>query len=493
MEYAAIIALVAALAAALFMVGLPRIVSDEIEGAVDDGLEASEPVPSEGAGAEKGDPEEPTNVDPAPYVPQEGQETPRPAVWADDDDFVVQQTWSVGEFWEWGTGGRPAFEFEDHGDYNWDCGWVLHYFCRAGGGLAQGADETLEDGRTALCHFHLCSSDDFDETWSNTRDSWNSLWEDPIGGLGDMWDGLWEAPNRNNENLSDSDAFVKDLGYWLTQIPGAPLKPFRFFGDGGSSSDRDGDGARDRNELDCSNSFISGTLVLLTDGTAKPIEQVTVGDSVLAHDPTTGTQGEREVTHVFSSGGEKTLVDVEIDDGSEGKASVTATENHPFWVSGQGWTDAIDLEQGSWLRSSSGVWVQVSAIDVQPTSHQQVHNLTVQDLHTYHVLAGDSPVLVHNSEGCDWSSHQENAGDLSDQYTEGQSTRDPASQWYHEELSNDELLDSINNAAEGEGIAVSPGGTIVGGHHRWDELQTRINDGRIDPDTPIRIDVYGED
>jgi hypothetical protein len=42
-----------------------------------------------------------------------------------------------------------------------------------------------------------------------------------------------------------------------------------------------------------------------------------------------------------------------------------------------------------------------------------------------------------------------------------------------------------------DGIAVSRDGTILGGHHRWDELLTRINDGRIDPETPIRIDVYG--
>ena len=108
------------------------------------------------------------------------------------------------------------------------------------------------------------------------------------------------------------------------------------------------------------------------------------------------------------------------------------------------------------------------------------------------MLAGDTPVLVHNSGGCGWATRQETAGDVGQKYTPGQSTRDPASQWYHEELSDQELLDSINKAAEGDGIAVSRGGTILGGHHRWDELQRRIQDGRIDSDTPIRIDVLGE-
>jgi hypothetical protein len=31
------------------------------------------------------------------------------------------------------------------------------------------------------------------------------------------------------------------------------------------------------------------------------------------------------------------------------------------------------------------------------TEHATVHNLTVADLHTYYVLAGEAPVLVHNS------------------------------------------------------------------------------------------------
>lgn len=61
---------------------------------------------------------------------------------------------------------------------------------------------------------------------------------------------------------------------------------------------------------------------------------------------------------------------------------------------------------------------------------------------TYYVLAGNTPVLVHNCPsgvgggGGRWTTHSENAGDLSKKYTQRQSTRDPASQWYHEELSN---------------------------------------------------------
>ncbi|WP_427153399.1 hypothetical protein [Streptomyces sp. TRM70308] len=128
-----------------------------------------------------------------------------------------------------------------------------------------------------------------------------------------------------------------------------------------------------------------------------------------------------------------------------------------------------------------------------------VHDLTVADLHTYYAPAGETAVLVHNSNGRNCgpggsgiSARHENAGDIGN-YTDGQSTRDPASQWYHEMLSDDELLDSINKAGEGDGLLVSRDGMIIGGHHRKDELRTRIRNGCIDPNTRIRIDVYDGD
>lgn len=73
------------------------------------------------------------------------------------------------------------------------------------------------------------------------------------------------------------------------------------------------------------------------------------------------------------------------------------------------------------------------------------------------MLAGETPVLVHNC------GETIRAGDLEGRFTPGQSTRDPASQWYHEMLDNDELVGSINKAKPGEGILVSPEQRILGG------------------------------
>lgn len=138
----------------------------------------------------------------------------------------------------------------------------------------------------------------------------------------------------------------------------------------------------------------------MADGSTKPIKDVKIGDKVVATDPETGTTETETVTAEIKGTGAKHLVKVTIDtDGDEGAktASVTATDGHPFWVPElREWIDATDLRQGEWLRTSVGTLVQITA--VQRWTHQStVHNLTVSDLHTYYVLAGETPVLVHNS------------------------------------------------------------------------------------------------
>lgn len=244
--------------------------------------------------------------------------------------------------------------------------------------------------------------------------------------------------------------------------------------------------------------FLAGTDVLMADGTTKDIEDVQVGDKVMAADPGTDESGPKEVTRLIRTEDDKRFNELSLAT-ENGIEQLTATYEHPFWSpSEDDWVEAGALTPGMTLRTDDGRTVIVTA-NRPYTQHTRTYNLTVDDLHTYYVLAGATPVLVHNSNGRNCgpggsgiSARHENAGDIGN-YTDGQSTRDPASQWYHEMLSDDELLDSINKAGEGDGILVSRDGTILGGHHRKDELQTRIRNGRIDPNTRIRIDVYDGD
>ncbi|MEH1097865.1 polymorphic toxin-type HINT domain-containing protein [Micromonospora sp. CPCC 205561] len=151
--------------------------------------------------------------------------------------------------------------------------------------------------------------------------------------------------------------------------------------------------------IDCKNSFVPGTLVVMADGSRKPIEDVRTGDVVLVTDPVTGKTTAKPVVATIIGQGTKHLVEVTIDpDGDEGDAteSVVATDNHPFWVPGlDEWVDAADLRAGQWLRTSAGTHVQISATR-QWTEPAQVHNLTIDDIHTYFVVAGYTSVLVHN-------------------------------------------------------------------------------------------------
>ncbi|MFD3483499.1 RHS repeat-associated core domain-containing protein [Streptomyces sp. NPDC058665] len=142
------------------------------------------------------------------------------------------------------------------------------------------------------------------------------------------------------------------------------------------------------------NSFTANTPVLLADGTRKPIKDIQIGDEVLAMDPETGESGPRPVTALIKGTGDKQLVDITLDTGKT--STLTATEGHPFWVPALGrWIEADELTTGQWLQTSTGTWTQITAVTHRTTS-TTVYNLTVDDIHTYYVLAGATPVLVHN-------------------------------------------------------------------------------------------------
>ncbi|WP_149824173.1 RHS repeat-associated core domain-containing protein [Streptomyces tailanensis] len=150
------------------------------------------------------------------------------------------------------------------------------------------------------------------------------------------------------------------------------------------------------------NSFTPGTQVLMADGTTKPIEDIEIGDKVAASDVETDDAQSRTVTRTIEGDGTKHLVTLTVDtDGKSGgkTSTITATDGHRFWLPDLGrWVDADDLKRGQWLSSGGGSWVQITAVKARK-AQATVHNLTVEGLHTYLVLAGETPVLVHNCGG----------------------------------------------------------------------------------------------
>ncbi|MGC4895273.1 polymorphic toxin-type HINT domain-containing protein [Micromonospora sp. DT31] len=149
------------------------------------------------------------------------------------------------------------------------------------------------------------------------------------------------------------------------------------------------------------NSFTPGTAVLMADGSLKPIEEVALDDVVHAVDPETGEAGARPVTDVISGDGEKRLIDIGVDTDGDGRAddTLTATDGHPFWVDGRkDWVAAQRLRAGDHLLTPDGARVTVVAI-VAYGAVATVHNLTVDGIHTFFVIADTTPVLVHNCGG----------------------------------------------------------------------------------------------
>ncbi|MGW7361968.1 polymorphic toxin-type HINT domain-containing protein [Streptomyces sp. NPDC054841] len=146
------------------------------------------------------------------------------------------------------------------------------------------------------------------------------------------------------------------------------------------------------------NSFVAGTEVLLADGSSKPIEDVETGDKVLATDPETGRTEAETVAATILTKDDKNYVALTIAT-ENGAATITATEHHPFWSESEGaWLDAGDLRPGMTLRTDDGATVSLSATRTY-SADQNTYNLTVSDVHTYYVLAGNTPVLVHNACG----------------------------------------------------------------------------------------------
>ncbi|MER7109302.1 Hint domain-containing protein, partial [Streptomyces sp. NPDC000229] len=140
------------------------------------------------------------------------------------------------------------------------------------------------------------------------------------------------------------------------------------------------------------NSFPGTTRVLMADGSRRPISQVGTGDLVMATDPASGQLRARQVTDTFKHDTER-LVDITV----AGGGRLASTAGHKFFVVNRGWTLVSDLRVGDSLRTPDGSVRAVTALhDRAGLAPSTVYDLTVDDLHTFFVLAGSTPLLVHN-------------------------------------------------------------------------------------------------
>ncbi|MGW0131588.1 polymorphic toxin-type HINT domain-containing protein [Streptomyces sp. NPDC003299] len=165
----------------------------------------------------------------------------------------------------------------------------------------------------------------------------------------------------------------------------------------GSAAEAEEAGATTRIAEKCS--FTPTTPVLMANGTSKPIGQIKPGDKVEAADPKTGKhQGPHKVSAKFVNHDED-LIDLTVQDGKAHTSVLHTTSKHPFWDdTTHQWVPAVKLTLGHALNTATNRHVYVTAMRFLPGA-ADMYNLTVEQLHTYYVLAGITPVLVHNCNG----------------------------------------------------------------------------------------------
>jgi hypothetical protein len=177
-------------------------------------------------------------------------------------------------------------------------------------------------------------------------------------------------------------------------------------GAGGAALRRSGGapaaGVRENGAAAGCHSFVGGTAVLMADGsTDHDFVDVTVKAT-----PTSplrsvaGKVGKAVAGVVITAVAVGTLTTPAAAATTDGAISTTSTLtttfHHPFYDTTQAaFIDAQNLKPGDELQSTDGGITTITAVRLYHSA-TVTYDLTINDLHTYYVQAGTTPVLVHN-------------------------------------------------------------------------------------------------
>ncbi|MBV2156474.1 RHS repeat-associated core domain-containing protein [Kitasatospora sp. SUK 42] len=252
-------------------------------------------------------------------------------------------------------------------------------------------------------------------------------------------------------------------------------------------------------------SFPAGTLVMLADGTAKPIEQVAVADQVATTDPQTGRSEPKAVTATITTPDDRQFTDLALRPADGASARLTVTVTHPFWdVTADRWVEAGQLQPGHEVLTADGTGATVTSATSYTTTPRAAYDLTVADVHTYYVVAGGTPVLVHNCAPYpNFNKFQrvflrrqpEPNGTIADlngkwfrDVIHGNAESDKKLKQAQRLFDKGKLLQSIFRPADGMyPTLLSDGKTVDNGNHRLFVLRQKAIDGKIPWDTPIYV------
>jgi len=123
----------------------------------------------------------------------------------------------------------------------------------------------------------------------------------------------------------------------------------------------------------------------------KPIQDIQVGDKVLALDERTQQTSYQPVIQLIQNQGQYQFIKVTLENGEQ----LEATAEHPFYIQGKGWNAAVNLKIGDALLLHNGTTLVVKTLDTS-VRVDAVYNFTVANLHNYFV--SKDGVAVHNSK-----------------------------------------------------------------------------------------------
>ncbi|MBU2608257.1 MAG: hypothetical protein KKF26_02965 [Chloroflexi bacterium] len=122
--------------------------------------------------------------------------------------------------------------------------------------------------------------------------------------------------------------------------------------------------------------FACDTLVLMADNSTKRINEVQVGDRVLAYDSETGQNVAADV--IATASGEADYFYVINGD-------LRVTPPHPFFTAEDKWVKIVDLKAGDKIKSFAGL-NEITSIE-KVNSKQRICNIRVRDFHNFYVSA----------------------------------------------------------------------------------------------------------
>ncbi|NUS17124.1 MAG: hypothetical protein HOY69_37985, partial [Streptomyces sp.] len=144
-------------------------------------------------------------------------------------------------------------------------------------------------------------------------------------------------------------------------------------------------------------SFSADTKVELADGDTKAISKLRVGDKVKSADTKTGRAHHSETSAVMVNH-DTDLYDLKIHT-AKGDRVVHTTADHRFFDrTTRSWVEASKLHKGDELTTSDGSTATVRGGSTPAEHTGDMWDITVPGDHDFYVVAGSTPVLVHNCD-----------------------------------------------------------------------------------------------